>query len=85
MQTREHLYYVDVNARTGGLEHGEPLRRNLTDAGVQALRGTAAYQTWQRFARHPFAGQQDGAWILGDGRYSWRVQASWCNLRVEPR
>jgi inner membrane protein len=84
VQTRDELFRVDVNGRTGELRGIARLRRNLRASGLLRLRGTRAWDTWRGFARHPFAGrlESEGAWILGDARYSWGVHESWCNLKV---
>ncbi len=80
--TRQRIYRWDVDLLRDTVQPGPVLQRGLEDPWIERARGTAEFDAWRCFARHPFAARFEGDLILGDGRYSSVPEPGWSNLRV---
>lgn len=91
--TAHRLHRVKVDLLRGTAVRETVLPRHLADPlrerdRLDHARRAApdAVRAWRVFARQPFVAEDDqGALILGDGRYVLAPKRAWCNLAVEGR
>jgi len=84
VDTATTLHFVRVDLGTGRSELAHTLATQRDHPALQraALQAAPELAAWHTFARHPWVAVRGDTVLLGDGRYSPRVEEAWCNFAV---